>query len=426
MRRLIRLGAVLVLAGAATLWGSSSAALERQIVISDAAENEVTPVAVYNSQDEEYLAVWSNDRPGCDDIRAQRLAWDGTLLGGPFYISAGCPADRRDPDVAYDSIGNQYLVVWEHYDAGSGYSIKGRRVSASGQVLDPADIAIRGPGAPTYTPRGPAVDFAYTANRFLVVWSETWHPLPISYSVNAQVMTGAGGLDGSMFAVSSFNVLQENVDLAYNRAINGYLVVWEYLPSKLHIEGRMVHGGGGVYGTFSFQIGDAATATTAPRVAAIPDPASPTFLVVWAQGPAGSRGIHGAVVWGWSGWNIDSPISPLSPLDPSAPAVAARESDRRHYVAWRHPLGPVDVPIMGRFLSFDMGYVGLARTYGGTAADHPTVAAGAGGLILVAWQDQPLGATNTNIYGYVGMGRPEIFSDGFESGDVSRWSSVAP
>jgi uncharacterized protein YlbG (UPF0298 family) len=122
----------------------------------------------YNSQRQQYLVVWYNDRAGCDDIRAQRVFKNGTLAGGPFYISAGCTADRRYPDVTYNSKHDQYLVVWEHYDAAEGYSIKGRRVSGAGQVLDTTDITIRG-WSNLYTPVKPAVAYAYTSDRYLVV-----------------------------------------------------------------------------------------------------------------------------------------------------------------------------------------------------------------------------------------------------------------
>ena len=77
---------------------------------------EEKPSVAYSSDRQEYLVVWYNDRPGNDDIRAQRVSKNGTLVGGPFYVSAGAGADRRYPTVAYNSKNGQYLVVWEHND----------------------------------------------------------------------------------------------------------------------------------------------------------------------------------------------------------------------------------------------------------------------------------------------------------------------
>ena len=97
--------------------------IDGSLVISEGSEQEIYPSIAYNSQRQEYLVVWFNDRAGCDDVRAQRISATGEILGGPFYISAGCTPNRRYPDVAYNSVHDQYLVVWEQYEASSGYSI---------------------------------------------------------------------------------------------------------------------------------------------------------------------------------------------------------------------------------------------------------------------------------------------------------------
>ena len=99
--------------------------------------SEEHPAVAHNTQLNQYLVVWFNDRIGNDDIRAQRLNADGKPLGAAFYISAGTGNDRRFPDVAYNDIDNQYLVVWEDYDnldPGTPYSIRGRRISSTGTL----------------------------------------------------------------------------------------------------------------------------------------------------------------------------------------------------------------------------------------------------------------------------------------------------
>ena len=98
-------------AGAPAAAAANGAPIGQQFVISGDPEQEVYPSVAYNSQRQEYLVVWSNDRAGNDDIRAQRVSKDGALIGGSFYISAGPGADRRYPDVAYNTQQDQYLVV---------------------------------------------------------------------------------------------------------------------------------------------------------------------------------------------------------------------------------------------------------------------------------------------------------------------------
>lgn len=111
-----------------------------------------------------FLVVWQDERGGSDDIYGARIAQDGTVLdpeGLPISTAAG---DQSFPAVAFgDSV---FLVVWQD-ERGSYSDIYGARVSSSGEVLDPADIAI------STAPEDqccPAV--AYDGASFGVVWQD--------------------------------------------------------------------------------------------------------------------------------------------------------------------------------------------------------------------------------------------------------------
>jgi hypothetical protein len=370
--------------------------------ISEGAEQENSPKTAYNSQRQEYLVVWYNDRAGCDDIRAQRVSRTGALVGGPFYIGAGCTPDRRYPDVAYNSASDQYLVVWEQYDSSSGYSIRAKRVSGTGQVLDANELVIQSYGLGTNTPVKPAVAYASTSDRYLVVWSETWHPLPITYGIYGQVVDATGKLEGSRFVITE-NTTQpcEEPDLAYNRHANRYLVVWQQNAGTLwDIHGQQVHGGGGIFGG-DITIAYYTASSTAPAVAAIPTtPNDDKFLVVWELHYApNDRDIFAKFVAEdgtpgtgfWVSWSTG--------VDESSPAITSSESNLQYFVTWRHPLGVVDQPIRGRAISHQGKLLGKTAEFSGLAADFPAVAAGPTGDFLTVWQDQPISATNSNIYG---------------------------
>ncbi|HBY08449.1 MAG TPA: hypothetical protein DEH22_11915 [Chloroflexi bacterium] len=375
--------------------------IDGSLVISEGTEQEVSPALAYNSQRQEYLAVWYNDRAGCDDIRAQRISKNGALVGGPFYISAGCTAERRYPNVAYNSASNQYLVVWEQYAAASGYSIRARRISGTGQVLDVNDLTIRSPGYNNYTPVKPAVSYASTSDRYLVIWAETWHPLPITYGIYGQVVNGAGGLDGNMFAVAEGNQPREEPDLAYNRHANRYLVVWQLDTGTLiDIHGQQVHGGGGLF-QGDITIAYYSKSSTSPAVAALPTaPTDDKFLVVWELDYAPSdRDIYARLVAEDGSLGKDFWVSWSSGIDESSPAIAGSEINQQYFVTWRYPQGIVDKPIRGRAASYGGALLGNTAEFSGVAADLSSVAAGANGDFLVAWQDQPISATNTNLYG---------------------------
>ncbi len=391
--------------------GASAAAangvpIGQQFVISGDPEQEVYPSMAYNSQRQEYLVVWYNDRPGNDDIRAQRLSRNGALIGGPFYISTGPGADRRYPDVAYNTQQDQYLVVWEHYDNASlvpGYGIYGRRVSGTGAVLDASDIIIQSNGGNLATPATPAVAYASTTDNYLVVWAEAWHPMPIAWDIYGQVVSSSGALDGSQFSISKGNEEREQPDVAYNRHANRYLVVWQQKAGTLwDVHGQQVHGGGGLY-QGDITIAAFANSSTAPSVAALPiSPTNDKFLVVWeAHYAPGDRNIYGRPVAedGTPGLNFFAYSWEIG-VDESSPAVAGSESNPQYFVVWRHPQGVVDKPIKGRAISYAGAPVSQQEAeFSGVNADHPAVAYGPTGDFLAAWQDQPVWATNTNIYG---------------------------
>jgi hypothetical protein len=371
-------------------------------VISDASEEEVYPAVAYNSERREYLVVWYNDRAGCHDIRAQQLSAQGALLGGPFYISAECPAERRYPDVTYNRIHDQYLVVWEQYDASSGYSIQARRISGTGSVLDNADIELRG-ASNLYTPVRPAVAYAYSADRYLVVWAETWHPIPITYDIYGQVVDATGNADAP-FSVSQGDEPRQAPDVAYNRHANRYLVVWQQqddTTSIWDIHSQQVHGGGGMFGS-DVRLAYYTRSSTNPAVAAIPTtPSSYKFLVTWELDYAsGDHDIYGILVQEDGTPNpSDIKIALGNGVDETCPAIAATEDGLRYFVTWRSAQGVVDNPIKGRFFSYTGVPTSEQAEFSGVAADHPAVAAGPVGDFLTVWQDQPIFATNSHLYG---------------------------
>ena len=391
-------------AGASAAAAANGAPIGQQFVISGDPEQEVYPSVAYNSQRQEYLVVWSNDRAGNDDIRAQRVSKDGALIGGSFYISAGPGADRRYPDVAYNTQQDQYLVVWEHYDNASlvpGYGISGRRVSGTGAVLNATDIIIRSNGGNLATPATPAVAYASTSDKYLVVWAETWHPTPITWDIYGQVVSSSGALDGSQFSISQGNEEREQPDVAYNRHANRYLVVWQQKAGTLwDVHGQQVHGGGGLY-QGDITIAYYTKSSMAPAVAAIPtSPTNDKFLVVWeVQYAPSDRDIYGRLVAEDGTPGTDFWISWANGVDESSPAVASSESNLQYFVVWRHPQGVVDKPIKGRAISYAGALLGQEAEFSAPAANRPAVASGPTGDFMAAWQDQPVLATNTNIYG---------------------------
>ena len=349
--------------------------------------------------------VWYNDRPGNDDIRGQRVSKNGTLVGGQFYISAGAGAERRYPTVAYNSKHDQYLIVWEHND-GLWNSIRARRVSGTGVVLDTTDIVIFS-GSNIITPAKPAVEYAYTSDKYLVVWQETFHPIPIQTDILGRVVTSSGTPDGSSFTISKDpgNNPRREPDLAYNRKRNEYLVVWQqYHSSSIdNVIGRRVTGGGVPLNPAEIVIHAVSVSSTNPSVAALPNAtADGQYLVVFElQYTPGDNHIYSRFVSGEGVVGANQYIA-WSLEDETHPAIASSEVSNQYLVAWSRPTSPPIVYdyIAGRAVSTTGALIGAEKYIGGfPLADHAIISSGPSGDFLVAFKDQQPPSVDSGIYG---------------------------
>lgn len=374
-------------------------------ISSDSTLEEVYPSVAYNSERQEYLVVWHNDRAGNDDIRAQRISKDGTPGGSAFYIQGGAGADRRYPDVTYNSQQNEYLVVWEHYD-GTGYSILGQRVSAVGQ-LEGADITIASHSFPVLDHYKPAVGYASTEDKYLVVWQLwTWVGGGTN-SISGQSLSSTGALvDYMEIDYGPAGAAREAPDLAYNRARNEFLVVWQQeMPGGDHdVYGRRVKmaGGAGAMAS-SFGIFQYGNDEVSPAVGAIPVPTGTgqylvgCVMVVAGQGDIVAQRISGD--GNLQSWYVD--VSPAS-VDRTNPAVAGKESSQEYLVTWSHPnyAAPLIYDgIVGRAVSTNGDLLGEETTIGGITADRSAVASGPAGDYMVVFDDKTLLAATRDIIG---------------------------
>jgi hypothetical protein len=381
--------------------------------ISNLPETEaVGPSIAYNSNRDEYLVVWWNDRPENDDIYGRRVSGDGALIGDWFAITYGAGHERSSPDVAYNSQSDEYLVVWQDDVAAS---IFGQRVSATGQLLD-GEISIGGLGDWNW---GPAVAYASAENKYLVVWSEeVWM---LSYELIGKEVSSTGS-PGSRFSIETEYVnMLAGADLAYNQAVNEFLVVWfkgpggdddaygrrvemaggagALGPSDYDVYGRRVEmaGGAGTLGS-AFPIFQSGSDEVNPAVAALPGHGQGQYLVVCEA----SEWVQGQLVT-FDG-NLEGPLIDVSTSsDATNPAVAGSESAGQYLVVWAQeeyvPPPPTYVGIVGRVISTDGNPVSEKAAIGGFLADNAAVVGGSHGDFLVAFDDLPPGGGIREVYG---------------------------
>lgn len=176
--------------------------------------NAQRPAVAYNSANNEYLVVWQGHEAnpplalGEWEIFGQRLAADGAEVGfNDFRISDAGPDgntsyEAMHPDVAYNSINNEYLVVWKADDGvDNEYEIHGQRIDGrTGAELGANDFRISdmGPDGNTgFKAEYPSVAHAAAGNVYLVVWNgdDDTASSPDENEVFGQLLDGAAGTE---------------------------------------------------------------------------------------------------------------------------------------------------------------------------------------------------------------------------------------
>lgn len=199
------------------------------IAVSLLGRSEYKPRVAHNTTANEYLVVWEYDANGNGsdyDILAARLRADGEVISTSLVV-AGLTYHDRAPDVAYNSVANEYLVVWEHdYNGdGSDWDVVGQRVTAGG-ALAGSTFFVGGYVNHEYKPR---VAYNSVANNYLAVWEFDYNGDGSDYDVLGQLVRANGTLSGTAFFVGGFSNRHEfKPQLAYNSAANEYLATWEY------------------------------------------------------------------------------------------------------------------------------------------------------------------------------------------------------
>jgi hypothetical protein len=143
-----------------------------------------SPGVAYNPATNQYLVVWSADTVGGDEIFARLVDAGGAPVGAEIRISdMGAPAaagfDAGVPDVAYNTLRNEYLVVWSGDDSAGPlvndeFEIFAQGLDATGAEVGANDrrISDMGPDGDTgYSAFHPDIAYNANSNQYLVAWS---------------------------------------------------------------------------------------------------------------------------------------------------------------------------------------------------------------------------------------------------------------
>jgi len=229
--------------------------------------NRYLPGAAYDSIHNQYLVVWYSQYPGNAGIYAQRVSSSGARVGSWFAISTGSN-DRATPAVVFSATSQEYLVVWV-YDTNDDhvhYDIWGRTVVWDGSSMGVETQIFTWANRAFTSPR---VAWDSVHNQFMVISS-------VYDTQNFWWNDIAGKLvmsDGST-PYSGFQVYQDPAvhphqgDITYNPAADEYFVVWTETNSATgdDIYGAKVAWNGGITRS-AYALADETTNDSFPAIA---------------------------------------------------------------------------------------------------------------------------------------------------------------
>ena len=301
-----------------------------QFVISD--NNAVTnedPSVAYDPFNDRFLVVWEQSSGMVSDIVGQYVNPDGTLFDPSsgstgvqnFLVNNSVGFAAYDPDVEYG--GNRFLVAWEQNDSSGGnfsvfaVEILANTTSLGTQTVVSTDAFFLGREFEAFNP-----DVAYDIDDdvFVIVWEgesfdfssvDKFEIYAAVFNTNVifnQVIGSAGPNGGFAFDAS-------NPSVAYNSALEEFLVVWE-ADGLVNTQGNAINDQFAIFGQLfeadpsgvseigsnDFQISHADAAVGIPtadayRPAVAYSAVLNQYVVVWDVGIFSSNGV-GAAIYG--------------------------------------------------------------------------------------------------------------------------------
>ena len=301
------------------------------------------PAIAYDSQNNRYLIAYlKTDREG-NNLYGKILNCDGSDFSEEFVIS-NTFSSQYNPEIAYDSVNRRFLVVFYAYVSGTSYDIYGQLVNADGTLNGSSFVISNAENEQRY----PKVAYDSVNQRFLVVWED--YRTDEDNDIYGQLINA---IDSSLIG-SNFPIAQGNGDqvspaaVAFDRVNQRYLVAWNDNQSNWNIYGQLVNANGTLYGS-SLPISTAGEYRINPSIAY--DSTNQRFLVAFAAyNPSTDYDIYAQLINADGSPNGSTvPISQAVSIQ-SGPTVGFDSINQRYLVVW-HDYRGADYDIYGQYIS---------------------------------------------------------------------------
>ena len=375
----------------------------------------------------EFVIVWV-DYSGQDGddtgVFSRRFDSAGQALDTELLVNTYTTGAQRLPAVAVESDGD-FLVAWMGSAASGPLGVFGQRFDSAGVRLGASfEINSHPNGLQGY----PSADAA-EGGGFVVVW-ESSDQDGSARGIFLQRFDSAGTAAGGELQVNTTTISDQRDSEVATLASGDYVVVWtDY--------GGADGDGQGVFGqrldsAGQFLGGEFQVNTTIlgyqrfPEVAAVGD----GFVVAWAD-----EYIDGSLS-GIVAQRFDAAGDPAgdeilvnttTALGQTNPSVAGFDGGD-FVVAWRSPFQDGDsFGLFGQRFDPSGSFTGdefQLNSYTTDAQLSPALAVGRPGEFVATWISEEQDGDRSGVFGR--RFAVPIFTDGFESGDTSAWSSVIP
>ncbi len=418
---------ILVAALAAVTAGASTLTPGTERIVSEDDLEEYMPQVAYNSVHDEFFVVWHEKSPLQGRwVMGECLDSNGVPIAAfTIAFEFDPPRDNAQPSVAYDPYDDVYLVTWVHDFNGDGsdWDVYGRIVPWNGPAPSDTPFSICSFTSNQWNPR---VAYAGSTGEFLVTWWNEGTTGVNSY-ISAQRVTPAGVLTGSNFTVTSGSEERVAPDIAYEQVWDQYLIVFQLMDAGGgNIYGVRLTDTGTIIGSGAFAIAAWPDPETMPRVAAIAD----EWGVAWRSDTGSEGAVYARRLWvGGSGTTVFAAPVLISDTtsDENAPDITAHPGNAEYVVTYE-----------GEYTNSHYGIhaktVNMANLTGpetvivlpGSSSDRtlPAIAAAPDSYFIVWQHDRDAATSYQDIHGRVVFG--PIFADGFETGPFFRWDFISP
>ncbi len=392
-----------------------------------------------------FVVVWQSQGQDGDGagVFGRRFDAAGTPLGPEFQVNSYTTTAQSYPRVAMRSSG-EFVVVWQSFGQdGSFGGIFGQLFDASASAVG-AEFQVNGASANAQRSPSVAMD---ESGRFVVVWQG--YTSGGLWDIWGRPFDAAGNPLAADFVVNGYTTGLQSVPSISADGAGNFVVAW---ASDRSVDSTPVPCGNGGVRSYARRF-DASAAPQGAELAVSSDTTEEQraprvsltdaghFMVVWEAAACEDRRAKGRV-FDASGAPVGPDIvvdAPAPPVDPDdhvvafAPAVAA-DGAGQFVVAWRR----------ATYQYFDDDQYGYyfdhIRTRRYDSSGTPTepgspastawfsskggaaVASRTPGRFIVAWHAETFGGGVSDIFA---RSPDVIFSDGFETRDLSSWSSAA-